>query len=434
MPADVRQVRSTGPAAPPMVRVVVLNWNAADLTARCLRSVLSTRHHPDRLEVVVVDNGSVDGSLAQLRRDFPIVRIIENGANLGFAEGCNRALRDLDDVDYVALVNNDAVVEPGWLAPLLDVMDAQSDVGAACPKILLETPLVDVQVSAAGGAPPSVDRVTVDGLDVSARCVRFRGQPGRLGVPVGPAEDSAAVQLSFVGPASSIEVAAAGSTVARVGEAEVAAVVRFELAGPGTIRVNSLGLGLTEYSEGLELGYGEPDPGPTDAEARDVLGFSGGGVLLRTAALRQVGVFDPLWFAYYEDLDLSWRLRRAGWRIVCVPTSVVRHLQHGAGGPRSAFFQLANTRNWLLTVLRNGGLREIATAWRYGLARGWFASRRGRDRQTAVAWARIWLAVAWAAPGVLAQRITGRLVGAQPADRVGGPFLHPPTAVGPSGS
>src|SRR6476646_10133325 len=117
MPPDASRNRS----AAPMVRVVVLNWNAAELTARCLRSVLATRHHPDRLEVVVVDNGSIDGSLDLLRREFPVVRIIENGSNLGFAEGCNRALRDLDDVEFVAMVHHDAVVEPGSLAPLLDV-------------------------------------------------------------------------------------------------------------------------------------------------------------------------------------------------------------------------------------------------------------------------------------------------------------------------
>jgi GT2 family glycosyltransferase len=252
-------------------------------------------------------------------------------------------------------------------------------------------------------------------------------------VPVAADEPSAAVELSFAGPASAIEVAVADEVVATVGEAEVAAVVRFELPGPGTIRVNSMGLGLTEYSEGLELASGEPDPGPADVEPRDVLGFSGGAVLLRSDALARVGVFDPHWFAYYEDLDLGWRMRRDGWRIVCAPASVVHHLRHGTGGPRAAFFHLANTRNWLLTVLRNGSPRQIATAWRYGLARGWFASGKGRDRVVAVAWLRIWLAVAWAAPGVLLQRLSRRPVGAEPTDRVGGPFLVAPPADGGRG-
>jgi GT2 family glycosyltransferase len=380
------------------VRVVVLNWNAAELTARCVRSLLATEHPPDRLEVVVADNGSVDGSLAELRAAFPVVRFVENGANLGFAEGCNRALRDLDGVDAVALINNDAEVEPGWLAPLLEVLASSADVGAACPKIVLEEPLVDVELPA-GSTAADVRLVLADGVDVTDRAVRFRGQPRRLAVPAG----------------SVVEV--------RTDEG----AVRVPAAGEPTVRLNSMGVALTEYSEGLELGRGEPDPGPSDAEPRDVFAFSGGAVLLRAGALAEVGLFDPAYFAYYEDTDLAWRLRRAGWRTVCVPASVVHHRMHGSGGPRSAFFHLANARNWLLTVLRNGTPREVATAWRYGLARAWHESRRSADRDAALRWGRVWLAVALAAPGVLAGRWRRHPIGILPTDDVGGPLLTPPT-------
>ena len=65
-----------------------------------------------------MDNGSIDGSLEQILDGFADLRIIENGRNLGFAEGCNRAMRDRVGVDHIALVNNDARVEPGWLRPL----------------------------------------------------------------------------------------------------------------------------------------------------------------------------------------------------------------------------------------------------------------------------------------------------------------------------
>ena len=102
----------TSQRTPPRVRVVVLNWNSWWFTRRCLRSLAATDHPADRLEVVLVDNGSIDGSLERLCHEFTGVTVVRNGANLGFAEGCNRAMRDLDGVDMVALVNNDAVVRP----------------------------------------------------------------------------------------------------------------------------------------------------------------------------------------------------------------------------------------------------------------------------------------------------------------------------------
>jgi GT2 family glycosyltransferase len=150
-----------------MVRVVVLNWNAAWYTRRCLRALAATDYPPDRLEVVLVDNGSLDGSLPQLRWEFPGVRLLANGRNLGFAEGNNRALRDLDGIDFVALVNNDAVVEPGWLRPLVDALVADPRAGAAAARLLLEPAMVGLTVEAAGEV--ELSGVSLDGLDITGR-------------------------------------------------------------------------------------------------------------------------------------------------------------------------------------------------------------------------------------------------------------------------
>ena len=65
----------------------------------------------------MVDNGSTDGSVDGWAARHPDVRLVQTGANLGFAGGVNRGLADLDDVDAVALVNSDAFVDPGWLGP-----------------------------------------------------------------------------------------------------------------------------------------------------------------------------------------------------------------------------------------------------------------------------------------------------------------------------
>ncbi|MDQ2826512.1 MAG: glycosyltransferase, partial [Actinomycetota bacterium] len=109
--------------------------------------MLRTDWPSDRLDVVMVDNGSTDGVAAAVRAELPAVRVVDAGANLGFAGGCNLALADLEGVDHIALLNNDATVEAGWLRPLVDTLEANPMVGAACPKILFADRFVDVALS-----------------------------------------------------------------------------------------------------------------------------------------------------------------------------------------------------------------------------------------------------------------------------------------------
>ena len=72
----------------PSVRVVVLNWNAADLTSRCIRSIEATEWPPGELDLVLVDNGSIDGSAEVLARRHPGWRVIRNGACLLYTSRC----------------------------------------------------------------------------------------------------------------------------------------------------------------------------------------------------------------------------------------------------------------------------------------------------------------------------------------------------------
>ncbi|MBD7920205.1 glycosyltransferase family 2 protein [Cellulomonas sp. Sa3CUA2] len=85
---------------------------------------------------------------------------------------------------------------------------------------------------------------------------------------------------------------------------------------------------------------------------RDVFGFTGAAALLRTAALRQVGLFDETFFMYYEDTDLSWRLRLAGWRVEHCPGAVVEHVHSASSVEGSAFFRFHDTRNRLATLTK----------------------------------------------------------------------------------
>jgi N-acetylglucosaminyl-diphospho-decaprenol L-rhamnosyltransferase len=116
-------------ATSPRVRVVVLNYNGGDLLVRCIDSLRRTAWPDDALDLVVVDNASTDTSV-QRATEGSAVRVIRTPVNEGFPAN-NHALRDLRGIDYVALVNNDVTVEPGWLAPLVEALEADTGLAAA---------------------------------------------------------------------------------------------------------------------------------------------------------------------------------------------------------------------------------------------------------------------------------------------------------------
>jgi GT2 family glycosyltransferase len=143
------------------VTIVVLSWNGREDTLACLRSLRKASYEP--FSVVVVDNGSSDGTLDAVRESFGDVELLPQTTNLGFAEGNNIGIRHAlaRGSDYVLVLNNDTRVDPDFLEPLVAAAEARSDAGAVCPKILFED------------AP---DRIWFAGASYDAR----RGYQGRL--------------------------------------------------------------------------------------------------------------------------------------------------------------------------------------------------------------------------------------------------------------
>src|SRR3990170_4180108 len=119
----------------PNVVFVILNWNQGEITAECLES-LQALTYPN-YGVVVVDNGSTDGSQKIISSRFPNITLIENGINLGFSEGNNVGIKYalLQCADYVLLLNNDTVVSPDFLNELVEVAESDPRIGVTTPKI-----------------------------------------------------------------------------------------------------------------------------------------------------------------------------------------------------------------------------------------------------------------------------------------------------------
>lgn len=117
------------------VAVIVLNWNSFEVTADCLRSLQASSFAP--LRVILVDNGSHDGSASRLGQEFPEIELIRNDRNLGFTGGMNAGLRRIlrSECEFALLLNNDTIVDRAAIAEMVACLDAEPDIALACPKI-----------------------------------------------------------------------------------------------------------------------------------------------------------------------------------------------------------------------------------------------------------------------------------------------------------
>ena len=262
----------------PFVSVLVVNLNGREHLETCLPSLLAQTYPRDRYEILVVDNGSTDGSVELVNEQFPGVGVISHRQNLGFAAAYHRAIPQARG-DSLAFLNNDTRVEPSWLGELVRTA---RDHGAA----------------AAGSTMLSWDGSAIDFC---------------------------------------------GGIVSLLGHA-------------------------------WQAQHGDPAASSAH-EAKRLLFACGGAMLVDRAAYDAAGGFDPDYFAYFEDVDLGWRMALLGHATVLAPTSIVYHRVHGTSGrhaysPRLRLYE----RNALRTIYKCLGddllERTLPVAVALTLARG----------------------------------------------------------------
>ncbi len=118
----------------PIVSIIIPNWNGAELLPTCLESL--RRQSFEDFEVIVADNGSVDGSLVLLSLDYPEVQVLPLGQNRGFTGACNAGMRAARGA-FVALLNNDTEADPHWLEEVVASFERYPGAGMVASKMLL---------------------------------------------------------------------------------------------------------------------------------------------------------------------------------------------------------------------------------------------------------------------------------------------------------
>jgi GT2 family glycosyltransferase len=395
----------TQPAGAPRATVVIVNWNGVHLLPDCLDAVAGLETSFPFV-VWVVDNASSDGSVELLRTRYPDVRVIQTGANLGFAGGNNAALREVGS-PFAVLLNNDAAPEPDWLERLLAPFDEPGGerLGAVTGKVVFSPHFVRLHMDTPGFVPGPHDTrelgVRVSGVQVAGTSVLgdvlweqltygAEGPPqdrffwtrpgGELLLPVPPdgpldvaltwtAERSKDVTLRWPGGTTTVPVADTPSTVH----------LRLPADLPRVDVVNNAGGIVLEDGYGADRAYQQVDDGRFDT-ATEVFTACGNGMAVRRELGRELDWFDDDFFLYYEDTDLSWRIRSRGYAIRYEPRAVLRHQHAASSGEWSPLFVFHVDRNRLLMVTKDASVRlAVPVVARYPLTTASIALRTVRQ-------------------------------------------------------
>ncbi|MEG8104935.1 MULTISPECIES: glycosyltransferase family 2 protein [Actinomyces] len=302
----------TQPVRRPSARIVIVNWRQAELTIRAARSIREQLGDGDVL--VIVDNASGDGSVERLRREG--LTVVESSENLGFGAGVNLGAQGMVE-DVLVLLNNDAVAEPDFLEALLRTL---SD-------------------------PPSA---TAPAAATARILLAGRWRPAAQGR-----------QDALVSPRTGRWTRVSDEAAAR---------------GEGEVLVNSTGNQVDASGNGYDRDW--LVPAGQEHSPSEVFGLCGGACAIRREAWQALGGFREDLFMYYEDTDLSWRLRERGWRVVYVREAVVLHEHASSSGTGSAMFIRVNTRNRILTAAAHSPAPVVMQA----LARTVVRALRGPQR------------------------------------------------------
>jgi len=249
--------------------VIIVSWNVRDLLRRCLLSILHSptsnfQSSTSTLQIIVVDNGSSDGSAEMVRQEFPAVRLIASAVNLGYPGGNNAGLA-VAEGRYVLILNPDTEVLGDALERMIAFADAHPDVGVVGPQLL-----------------------NPDGTVQSSRR-RF------------PTLATALFESTWLQPFAPRRL--------------------------------------------LERYYVLDRP---DDAVQDVDWVDGAALMVRRAAIEQVGLLDEGYFMYSEEMDWCRRFRQAGWRVVYLPTARIVHHRGKSSeqviAARHVYFQSSKVR------------------------------------------------------------------------------------------
>ena len=284
------------------VAVVILNWNGKNFLEKFLPSVI--QFNSINAQIIVADNASTDDSVNFLKLNYPQIKIIINTTNGGFAKGYNEALKDLK-YEYFVLLNSDVEVTPFWMDPIIKLMDQDVNIAACQPKILKHTPSFTAAIK------PSSDLI----LSETGNENEQQAELFNTGIPDTSKTDQ----------------------------------IYFEYAGAAGGFIDKYGY---PFCRGRILNNIEVDKGQYN-DTCEIFWATGACLFIRAEYFHRLQGFDEDFFAHMEEIDLCWRLKNMGYKIIYCGESKVFHVGAATLKKTNSFKTFLNFRNNLILIFKN---------------------------------------------------------------------------------
>lgn len=346
--------------------VIVLTYNGKKYLDALFASFSAVEDAGFTWEIVLVDNASTDGTKEYVREvlspRFPDLRYIYSEQNTGFAGGNNLGAREARG-EYILFLNNDTSISPDFLQNMLACI-RKTDAGIVGGKLVFYYDFIPVDVVPDGEGIALKSRIGINGESwpVDAKFIKnvaHRGdllhirEPGRLYLPLltGPGAYTFTWELA----AGSGAVVCGGHKMpADKGKIILTAA---ECERHGVTLIQNAGSAVNDEYNGYDIGFAEEDHGQYDAP-RELTAACGAAMIMKRDVFLTAGGFDDTFFMYYEDVDLSYRVRAMGHTIRFCSEAVARHIHTGSSQEWSPFFMYHVYRNRLLFILKNFSIRD----------------------------------------------------------------------------
>lgn len=337
------------------ISIVIVNYNGRKYLPNLFESLNHLRHKDFSFEVVLVDNNSTDDSVEYLKEiknqlGFDL-RIIRSRENRGFAGGNNLgAIKSKGE--YLVLLNTDTMVDELWLEELFECIKSKANVAMVNSKLLFFYDFIRVELEEFGNHAEigKIAYLCGERYRIEQKyCKNIVEKDDKI----------------ICGPNSQICLPIWDESTEFFVELTVNGIVREirytpeEIAVKKVSLIQNAGSGINEAYDGYDIGSGEID-GDKYAVPYQINNACGASVMMRRDDFLKAGMFDARFFMYYEDTDLSYRIKKIKEDpqeedkiLLYCPTSIVRHIHTGSSQEWSPFFTYYVFRNKLLFVYKN---------------------------------------------------------------------------------
>jgi GT2 family glycosyltransferase len=405
----------------PSISIITVNHNGLRFLKNLFISLLNLNYPEDKIQLMMVDNGSTDGSVAFVRNNFPEVEVLVLNKNCGYAGGNNEGFKHARG-QYIALINNDCIVDVDWLKAMVTTMNSgksETKIGAVSSKVVFfykylvldffigneekfgqggNSDIYNAKLS--GFSTGCSDDNEKDMLEKSLKFLEgFHLQPDEnkngkftyklktkatLAVPIPTGGDvtignnavrhntdknktfshntdknnfTLSFDASSLNGSNRLIIGICGKEIQSVFLNEAPKNIVIELSRDLFYLkkdiINSCGTEINKAFFSRDRGFNKIDEGQFD-NVEEIFSPSGSSLLINRQLLDEVGFYGKNFFTYYEDIDLFWRARLKGWKVLFTPYSVARHYHCGTGKEWSYSFTYHVIRNRLLMIYRCG--------------------------------------------------------------------------------